>query len=235
VDELQVNSKAVNDPDPTGGIRNFAWVQPGTLARGEQPVDWTGAYAALRELGVSRVLSLRETGEGAGDVVGRWLPVYRPDEEQAICRQAGMDFLHMPCRDGRAPDPEGLAAALAAIEASAGKGEAVFVHCMAGVGRTGIVAAAWLLAQGASGDEAARHFLEFMDGMRSGDAALGVDQSGFWQGSAIRAQWWILQQVAIALGSPVGSGFPWLSPGQPAYARGWDEGYARLLAPWRRG
>lgn len=234
MDEALLRIEPAQVPVVVGGVRNFGWVQEGALARGEQPLFDPDAYAGLRAAGIGHVLSLREEGEGAGEVVGRWLPTYSAAIERAICQQAGLGFLHLPCTDGRAPDPEGLAVALGAIEAAAGRGEAVFVHCMAGVGRTGIVAAAWLLAQGSSGEEAARHFLAFMEGMRSGQAALGEDQSGFWEGHAIRGQWWILQQVAAALGSPIGQGFGWLSPLQPAYARGWDEGYRRTLAPWRR-
>ena len=52
------------------------------------------------------------------------------------------------------PGLDALRATLADIESSVSAGGLVYLHCRAGIGRTGTVAACWLVNQGLGGDEA---------------------------------------------------------------------------------
>lgn len=51
---------------------------------------------------------------------------------------------HVPIRDRHLPDPETLEAALAAVRSTDAAGKRSVLHCNAGLGRTGVVSAAWL-------------------------------------------------------------------------------------------
>ena len=51
-----------------GGIRNFGWLRPGQLARGEQPPLDDGTLELLAAEGIASVISLRREGEPAGEV-----------------------------------------------------------------------------------------------------------------------------------------------------------------------
>lgn len=107
---------------------------------------WRGAapepegYRALAQAGVGTVVDLRaETG----------LDVDR--EELAAL---GLELVQMPVRDGQTPTPDQVDTFLRAVQGSHG---ITFVHCGAGVGRTGAMVAAYRVASGqATGTEAAR-------------------------------------------------------------------------------
>jgi atypical dual specificity phosphatase len=51
---------------------------------------------------------------------------------------------HVPIRDRHLPDPAALDRAVELLEEANYAGERVAIHCNAGLGRTGFVAAAWL-------------------------------------------------------------------------------------------
>lgn len=69
----------------------------------------------------------------------------------------GIERVHLPIRDGQLPTAEQAQALLHAVEETEGK---VFLHCGAGVGRTGALTAYYLNATGqADGTGALRHNL----------------------------------------------------------------------------
>ena len=127
-------------------MRGFYWLidgvlagcaRPGARGRGE-PADpraaaeaLDGDLAALKAEGIGAVLSLTET----------------PLVEGAITRQ-GLEGLHIPVDDLRAPTPEQLRSALAFIDRQRALGRRVAVHCLVGQGRTGTVLAAYLIRGG---------------------------------------------------------------------------------------
>lgn len=107
--------------------------RPGHLGGGVE--DWAGL---LRSAGVTDVVCLLSTGEAS-----RW---GLPDAYDDAFATA-----HVPIRDRHLPSPDRLRTAMAAVERAVARGGRAAVHCNAGLGRTGIVGAAWLVyAEGRS-------------------------------------------------------------------------------------
>jgi protein tyrosine phosphatase (PTP) superfamily phosphohydrolase (DUF442 family) len=109
-------------------IKNFAQVDD-RVWRGAVPT--AAGYEALAANGVTTVVDLRAE-EGI-----------RVDEAQL--GRLGITRLHVPLRDGQSPTESQVERFLAAVEGSEGR---TFVHCGAGVGRTGTMAAAYLVKTG---------------------------------------------------------------------------------------
>lgn len=120
---------------PTGsqvaGINNFLRVDD-RLLRGAAPGP--EGYRELAERGVTAVVDLR-----AEDL---------PARELAEPRQAGLDAVRLPIRDGQTPTDAQVDRLLRAVDEAEGD---VFVHCGAGVGRTGSITSAYLLRTGQAG------------------------------------------------------------------------------------
>ncbi|MDT8450490.1 MAG: hypothetical protein RQ847_10020 [Wenzhouxiangellaceae bacterium] len=115
-----------------------AW--PAVFAR---PTDLTGAVDALRRWPAGAVVSLMEAHEferlGLGELPG-------------LLRERTPLWLHLPIRDGDIPGPAWLERwrlARLVIAGLLAEGDNVAVHCLAGVGRTGLVASLCLIDAGA--------------------------------------------------------------------------------------
>jgi protein-tyrosine phosphatase len=133
------------------------------LWRGGAPSE--AGYRALADAGVTTVVDLRAEDDLA-------VPTELLDE-------LGITRVAMPLRDGQAPTPGFVDAFLRNVQGSDGR---VFVHCGAGVGRTGAVVAAYRVQEhGSSGLGAMRANLEvgppsleqlaFAAGMSQGESA----------------------------------------------------------------
>ena len=119
-------------PRPHG---NCYWLAEGAVLAGEHPGAW-GAER-LRQAGVTHFVDLTVAGE----------PVTAYDAAPArYSRHAITDF--------GIPQPDALRTLLADIEATVAASGLVYLHCRAGIGRTGTVAACLLVNQGLPGDEA---------------------------------------------------------------------------------
>lgn len=111
-------------------------------------VVWRGAapsaqgYRSLAAQGVTTIVDLRSDSE-------------RGDAVRSI-DDAGLELVRLPIRDGQLPTDAELARFLEVVDTADGK---VFVHCGAGVGRTGAMVAAYQAARGATPAGAVRRNL----------------------------------------------------------------------------
>jgi atypical dual specificity phosphatase len=108
----------------------FSWIEKprlAALARPSSPEDMRW----LRQQGIEVLLSLTED---------------RPRRDWSD--EAGLLVFHEPLEDMEAPTPEQLDRAVSAINRALESNMPVAVHCGAGLGRTGVVLAAYLVSKG---------------------------------------------------------------------------------------
>jgi protein-tyrosine phosphatase/nicotinamidase-related amidase len=68
--------------------------------------------------------------------------------------EAGLEVLHAPLVDQKAAGVDDVARIVSWIEARVGAGRSVLVHCVGGLGRSGMIAASWLRGRGLAADDA---------------------------------------------------------------------------------
>lgn len=124
------------------GPRGFTWVVPGKLAGTPMPgvvhpIDYD--LAALKAVGVTCLITLTEDD----------LP------QDALARH-GLRNVHLPIRDRESPTLAQTTMLLMRMDALLRRGEVLAAHCLAGLGRTGTVLAAWLVREGLTAPEALR-------------------------------------------------------------------------------
>jgi atypical dual specificity phosphatase len=108
----------------------FSWVEKpllAALARPSEPED----FSWLRGQGIELLVSLTEDPP-------------RKDWAEA----SSMLVFHEPLRDMEAPEQEQLERAVSAVVRATDRGMGVAVHCGAGLGRTGVVLAAYFVTKG---------------------------------------------------------------------------------------
>jgi protein-tyrosine phosphatase len=138
---------------PTHPIPDSYWVCPGQLLAGEYPGDWNDRETRkkLRGLlneGVSFFLDLTQAGEYD-------LKPYAPLlEKEAAALGQQVEHQRIPIQDRGTPPLEGMTDILDTIDAALAAGETIYVHCYAGIGRTGTVVGCYLVRHGISGEEA---------------------------------------------------------------------------------
>jgi len=126
-------------------LPNSYWVLPGQLLAGEHPRGSSAAATRARlrrllESGVSCFLDLTQHDE---------LPPYDAQLPQ------GVDYLRKPIPDHGIPSQPGrMAEILDRLRDALRSGRVIYLHCRAGIGRTGTVAGCLLVERGLSGDAA---------------------------------------------------------------------------------
>lgn len=144
-----------NFPLPYG---DSYWVVPGKLMAGEYP----GAYnpentrkrvIALIRSGIKSIIDLTQPGDSDQ-------PYAELLAEEAELYGVEIKRWNFPIPDFGTP-PEGLITqVLNTIEQELAQGNPVYVHCLAGIGRTGTVVGCYLVNQGLTGEEAVLEIAE---------------------------------------------------------------------------
>ena len=138
---------------PAGPLPNSYWVRRGRLLAGGYPGAGSSAETrlALRSLllaGVTLFLDLTEENEYD-------LEPYAPvlHEEAGLLGRL-VEYRRIPVPDGDAPMIEDMVLILDAVDAALAAGHTVYLHCFAGVGRTGMVVGCYLVRHGLEGQAA---------------------------------------------------------------------------------
>ncbi|MGB6306852.1 MAG: dual specificity protein phosphatase family protein [Steroidobacteraceae bacterium] len=129
-------------------LPNTYWVIPGRLLAGEYPGDANGTQArlrlaSLRGAGIDSYVDLTEEGE---------LPPYR------LLLPKHAEYLRSPIADTRIPNTVAQTQELlAAIRTALLRERRVYVHCRAGIGRTGLVVGCFLAEEASDGKAALKN------------------------------------------------------------------------------
>ena len=122
------------------GPNGFRWVVPGMLAGTPQP----GVVAPidhdlilLDRVGITHLITLTET-----------------DMDQDALQRHHLKNTHLPIFDRKAPSTSQMHMLLVRMQRLMDAGEVLAVHCKAGLGRTGLVLAAWMVRDGGLSAEA---------------------------------------------------------------------------------
>lgn len=128
------------------------WVVPGKLMAGEYP----GVYDD--EMTSQRIISLLRCGVTSfidltkpGDSVHPYKEIL---EEEAAQFDLAVTWQNFPIIDFSTPTQSQMEGILEEIDLHVAGGRTVYVHCLAGIGRTGMVVGCYLVKHGLSGQEA---------------------------------------------------------------------------------
>jgi len=130
---------------------NSYWVLPGEFLAGEHPGGMEEANTILRlqallDAGIRTFVNLTEEEER--------MPGYaRVVRELAADRGIDVVTLRLPIPDRRVPSLGTVRCALDVIDHSITSGNAVYVHCFAGIGRTGTMVGCHLRRHGRANEE----------------------------------------------------------------------------------
>jgi hypothetical protein len=158
-DEIESSAIVLADlADAQSAMRGSYWVLPGKLLAGPHPAlggldESRTRLSSLLDAGIDAVLDLTEDGESIG---GKALRPYWPElEALSTARELRIELRRVPIRDMSAGAVELQRKALGEIDSMLGKGRRVYLHCLGGIGRTGMVVGSWLVEHGlAAPDEA---------------------------------------------------------------------------------
>lgn len=126
-------------------IYNFAKVND-DYYRGGQPMGED--YADLAAIGVKTVINLTNSKDGQA-------------EEKAKVEQYGMRYLHIPMSTRTPPTAEEIATFLAAVDDEGG----VYVHCVGGRHRTGVMTGVYRMTRdGLTGEQAFKEMKQYKYG-----------------------------------------------------------------------
>lgn len=128
------------------------WVLPGRYLAGEHPaksdeLTTRRRLQAIIQCNVSAILDFTEKGDSRL-IYSDWL------KEEAAGYERQMDYWNYPIPDFTAPDKNLMKEILDKIEEELSAGKTIYTHCVAGVGRTGMVTGCYLVRHGWTGEQA---------------------------------------------------------------------------------
>jgi hypothetical protein len=137
---------------PPAPIPGAYWLIDGQLLAGEYPgsrdvEDARRKLAAMLDAGIRSFLDLTETSDPLE-------PYEKILGDVARLRGVEARYRRMPIRDMSIPTVDAMKAVLRTIRTEVNAGRPVYFHCWGGIGRTGTVAACWLVEQGHDCDSA---------------------------------------------------------------------------------
>lgn len=136
-------------PRPHG---NCYWLIAGRVLAGEYPgadgaVLMQRRLQALLDAGITRCYDLTHEAEA--------LPPYAALLQQAgAARGIAVQSIRFAVADFGVPSVSGMRSALEAIDSALAGGAKIYLHCRAGIGRTGTLAGCLLVEQGLSAEQA---------------------------------------------------------------------------------
>jgi protein-tyrosine phosphatase len=147
-DKDKLRGPDVQPPRPND---NTYWVKDQLIA-GEYPADNRGeeeSRAKIREyldLGITYFVDLTHIGEKH--------PYEAMLKEEAVLKNVMVSYRRIPLQDFGIPTEEEMKSILDTIDNAIANGRKVYVHCRAGIGRTGTTVGCFLVRNGNSGSEA---------------------------------------------------------------------------------
>ena len=144
-------------------VRNFSYVVEGVLAVSARPqvahqdgADGSTDLAELAREGFAGVVSLTEAPLPADEI-----------------ERSGLEHLHLPVHDFSAPSLETVGRFVDFVRRVSAERGSVLVHCGSGYGRSGTMAACYLVTEGRSPEEA----VEEMRALRPGSIETGEQEA----------------------------------------------------------
>ncbi|MCO7222947.1 dual specificity protein phosphatase family protein [Pleionea sp. CnH1-48] len=144
-------------------ITFYYWpVEEGKLIAGSTPVSYE-SYASkqyikhLLDMGVRTFISLQEEDE-----VARKPFAFYHDALQRLAEERGVEttFIRVPVMDGTVFNDASIVHLLDMIDAANKRNQIVYIHCLAGHGRTGTIVGCWLARHGLRGEDALNKITE---------------------------------------------------------------------------
>ncbi|HOW90906.1 MAG TPA: dual specificity protein phosphatase family protein [Anaerolineaceae bacterium] len=128
------------------------WVVPGKLMAGEYPGVHNLEYSrkriiALIRSGIRTIIDLTQPGDSDH-------PYAQHLSQEAELHGVEIKRLNFPVPDFGTPPAGLMTRILNLIEDEIAEGKPIYVHCLAGIGRTGTVVGCYLVNQGLTGEEA---------------------------------------------------------------------------------
>lgn len=113
---------------------SLVWIDPPFLAFGEKPGRWRPLDQDLDLLRSHRI--------------GAILSLLDEDAATDVYRRSGFEVMHVPVRDFQAPTRSQIKTCVQLLSDLHQRDIPAYVHCYAGFGRSGTIAAAWLIHRG---------------------------------------------------------------------------------------
>ena len=121
-------------------LGNYSFLIPGKLAGAAMP----GSFAPLKE----------DLAQAKRDGIGAVAALTETASTATAAREAGLEYKHIPVDDFSPPTMKQFREFVEFVDEQNAREHAVLVHCRAGIGRTGTMLAAYLIAKGASARDA---------------------------------------------------------------------------------